>query len=307
MSIVSSAQKLIGNTPVLHASRAAKILGAPDTLYAKLEMMNPTLSAKDRAALSMIQDYEARGLIAPGGTIIEPTSGNTGIGLAAIGAIKGYKVVVVMPDTMSRERIQLIAAYGANVVLTEGRLGMKGAIDKANEIKANTPGAIIAGQFENPANAKAHYETTGPEIYRDFDGRIGALVCGLGTGGTITGCAKYLKEKNPDIEIIGVEPFSSPLLTKGVSGPHGLQGIGANFVPEILDQALIDRILPVKDEDAFETMRILAKTEGILAGITSGAAFFAASRIAKERNDGLPVVCVLPDSGTRYLSGGLFE
>lgn len=307
MSIVSSAEKLIGNTPVLHASRAAKILGAPDTLYAKLEMMNPTLSAKDRAALSMIMDYEKKGLLVPGGTIIEPTSGNTGIGLAAIGAIRGYKVIVVMPDTMSRERIQLIAAYGADVVLTPGRLGMKGAIEKANDIKETTPGAMIAGQFENPANARAHYETTGREIFRDFDGKIGALVVGIGTGGTITGCAKYLKEQNPSIEIIGVEPFTSPLLTKGVSGPHGLQGIGANFVPEILDLALIDRILPVKDEDAFETARLLARSEGILAGITSGAAFFAASRIAKERSDGLPVVCVLPDSGTRYLSGGLFE
>lgn len=307
MAVFSSMDTLIGNTPVLRVSKAAKILGAPDVLYAKLEMMNPTLSAKDRAALFMIADCEEKGLLSPGGTIIEPTSGNTGIGLAAIGAAKGYKVVVVMPDSMSKERIQLISAYGAKVVLTQGALGMKGAIDKANEIKMNTPGAIIAGQFENPANALSHYQTTGPEIWRDFEGAIGAFVAGIGTGGTITGCAKFLKEKDPGIEIIGVEPFSSPLLTGGVSGPHGLQGIGANFVPEILNLNLIDRILPVRDEDAFETARLLARTEGILAGITSGAALFAASRIAAQRNDGRPVVCVLPDSGTRYLSGGLFE
>lgn len=307
MAVYSSVDKMIGNTPVLRVTNLAKALGAPDIVYAKLEMMNPSLSAKDRAAMFMISDYEARGLLAPGGTIIEPTSGNTGIGLAAIGAAKGYKVIVVMPDTMSRERIMLIAAYGAQVVLTPGRLGMKGAIEKANEIRLNTPGAIIAGQFENRANPRAHYETTGPEIRKDFEGKIGAFVAGIGTGGTITGCAEYLKEQDKDIEIIGVEPFSSPLLTKGISGPHGLQGIGANFTPEILDLSLIDRILPVKDEDAFETARLLAKTEGILAGITSGAALFAALQIAKKRNDGLPVVCILPDSGTRYLSGGLFE
>ncbi|MBR3927788.1 MAG: cysteine synthase A [Clostridia bacterium] len=307
MAIVSSVVQMIGNTPVLRVSKAAKALGAPDILYAKLEMTNPTLSAKDRAAFFMISDYERRGLLLPGGTIIEPTSGNTGIGLAAIGAARGYNVIVVMPDTMSKERIMLMTAYGASVVLTPGKLGMKGAIEKAEEIRANTPGAIICGQFENPANVKAHYETTGPEIHRDFNGRIGAFVAGIGTGGTITGCAKYLKEQNKDIEIIGVEPFASPLLTGGISGAHGLQGIGANFVPDILDRALIDRVLTVKDEDAFETARLLARTEGILAGITSGAALFAASQIAKERAGGLPVVCVLPDSGTRYLSGGLFE
>lgn len=307
MAIFSSATQMIGNTPVLRVSNAAKALGAPDILYAKLEMMNPTLSAKDRAAFFMISDYEARGLLLPGGTIIEPTSGNTGIGLAAIGAAKGYKVIVVMPDTMSKERILLMTAYGASVVLTPGKLGMKGAVEKAEEIRSSTPGAIIAGQFENKANPRAHFETTGPEIWRDFEGKIGALVCGIGTGGTITGCAKYLKEHDKNIEIIGVEPFTSPLLTKGISGPHGLQGIGANFVPEILNLNLVNRILPVKDEDAFESARLLARTEGILAGITSGAALFAASQIAKERNDGLPVVCILPDSGTRYLSGGLFE
>lgn len=307
MAIFSSVTQMIGNTPVLRVSNATKALGAPDILYAKLEMMNPTLSAKDRAAFFMISDYEMRGLLLPGGTIIEPTSGNTGIGLAAIGAAKGYKVIVVMPDTMSKERIMLLTAYGATVVLTPGRLGMKGAIEKAEEIRSSTPGAIIAGQFENNANPKAHYETTGPEILRDFEGKIGAFVAGIGTGGTITGCAKYLKEQDEHIEIIGVEPFSSPLLTKGASGPHGLQGIGANFVPEILDLSLIDRILTVKDEDAFETARILSRTEGILAGITSGAALYAAAQIAKERNDGIPVVCILPDSGTRYLSGGLFE
>lgn len=307
MAIFSSVTQMIGNTPVLRVSNAAKALGAPDILYAKLEMMNPTLSAKDRAAFFMISDYEMRGMLLPGGTIIEPTSGNTGIGLAAIGAAKGYRVIVVMPDTMSKERIMLLTAYGAEVVLTPGRLGMKGAIEKAEEIRSSTPGAIIAGQFENNANPKAHYETTGPEILRDFEGKIGAFVAGIGTGGTITGCAKYLKEQDAHIEIIGVEPFSSPLLTKGASGPHGLQGIGANFIPEILDLSLIDRILTVKDEDAFETARILSRTEGILAGITSGAALYAAAQIAKERNDGLPVVCILPDSGTRYLSGGLFE
>ncbi len=307
MAIFSSVTQMIGNTPVLRVSNAARALGAPDILYAKLEMMNPTLSAKDRAAFFMISDYEKRGLLLPGGTIIEPTSGNTGIGLAAIGAAKGYKVIVVMPDTMSKERMMLMTAYGASVVLTPGRLGMKGAIEKAEEIRSSTPGAIIAGQFENSANPQAHYETTGKEIWYDFEGKIGAFVAGIGTGGTITGCAKYLKEQDKDIEIIGVEPFSSPLLTKGASGPHGLQGIGANFVPEILDLSLIDRIMTVKDEDAFETARLLARTEGILAGITSGAAAYAAAQIAKERTDGLPVVCILPDSGTRYLSGGLFE
>lgn len=307
MAIFSSVTQMIGDTPILRVSNAAKALGAPDILYAKLEMMNPTLSAKDRAAFFMISDYEARGLLLPGGTIIEPTSGNTGIGLAAIGAAKGYKVIVVMPDTMSKERILLMTAYGASVVLTPGNLGMKGAVEKAEEIRSSTPGAIIAGQFENKANPRAHFETTGPEIWRDFEGKIGALVCGIGTGGTITGCAKYLKARDKNIEIIGVEPFTSPLLTKGISGPHGLQGIGANFVPEILNLNLVNRILPVKDEDAFESARLLARTEGILAGITSGAALFAASQIAKERNDGLPVVCILPDSGTRYLSGGLFE
>lgn len=307
MAIFSSVTQMIGDTPILRVSNAAKALGAPDILYAKLEMMNPTLSAKDRAAFFMISDYEARGLLLPGGTIIEPTSGNTGIGLAAIGAAKGYKVIVVMPDTMSKERILLMTAYGASVVLTPGNLGMKGAVEKAEEIRSSTPGAIIAGQFENKANPRAHFETTGPEIWRDFEGKIGALVCGIGTGGTITGCAKYLKARDKNIEIIGVEPFTSPLLTKGISGPHGLQGIGANFVPEILNLNLVNRILPVKDEDAFESARLLARTEGILAGITSGAALFAANQIAKERNDGLPVVCILPDSGTRYLSGGLFE
>ena len=307
MAIFSSVTQMIGNTPVLRVSKAAEALGAPDILYAKLEMMNPTLSAKDRAAFFMVSDYEKRGLLPPGGTIIEPTSGNTGIGLAAIGAAKGYKVIVVMPDTMSRERVMLLTAYGADVVLTPGRLGMKGAIEKAEEIRSSTPGAIIAGQFINKANPQAHYETTGPEIWRDLGGKIGAFVAGIGTGGTITGCAKYLKQQNNAVEIIGVEPFSSPLLTKGTSGSHGLQGIGANFVPEILDRTLIDRIVTVKDEEAFEAARILAGTEGVLAGITSGAALYAAAQIAKERNDGLPVVCILPDSGTRYLSGGLFE
>lgn len=307
MSVFDSMDSLIGNTPVLRLKNASKEMQAPDILYAKLEMMNPTLSSKDRAALYMIRDFEKRKLLAPGGTIIEPTSGNTGIGLAAIGALKGYKVIVVMPDTMSRERIQLISAYGADVVLTEGCLGMKGAIDKANEIRLQTPGAVICGQFENKANALSHYETTGPELYRDFKGKIGAVVAGIGTGGTITGCAKYLKEQDASIRIIGVEPFSSPLLSKGASGPHGLQGIGANFVPDILDASLIDEIVCVKDEDAFSSCRLLAKTEGILPGITSGAAFWAACRIAKETNSGLPVVCIFPDSGTRYLSGGLFE
>lgn len=307
MSIFASVEALVGNTPVLRASRAAKALGAPDSIYAKLEMMNPTQSAKDRAALYMIEDYEKKGLLAPGGVIIEPTSGNTGIGLASMGTARGYKVIVVMPDTMSKERIQLISAYGASVVLTPGAKGMKGAIETAEALQKSTPGAIIAGQFENSANPLSHYETTGPEIWRDFNGRIGALVCGIGTGGTITGCARYLKEKDKSIEVIGVEPFSSPLLTKGVSGPHGLQGIGANFVPGILDQTLIDRVALVKDEEAFACAKLIARTEGILCGITSGAALFAAAQIAKERRDSLPVVCILPDSGTRYLSAGLFE
>ena len=307
MPVYESMDKMIGNTPVIRISRAAKDIGAPDLLYAKLEMMNPTLSAKDRPALYMIEDYERKGLLSPGGTIVEPTSGNTGIGLAAVGAVKGYRVILTMPDTMSKERIQLLKAYGAEVVLTDGKYGMKGAIDRAQKIVLETPGAILAGQFTNGANPLSHYETTAHEIERDFGLSIGAVVAGIGTGGTITGIARYLKERNPAIRIVGVEPASSPLLTKGVSGPHGLQGIGANFVPEILDRTLIDEIIPVTDTQAFASCKLIARAEGILPGITSGAAFFAAAQIAKEAKNDLPVICIFPDSGTRYLSGGLFE
>ncbi len=290
---------LIGSTPLLRLNRFAPDLD----VLAKLERNNPAGSTKDRAALYMIRDAEERGALAPGGMIIEPTSGNTGIGIAALAAVLGYRAVIVMPDSMSVERVKLIAAYGAEVVLTPGAEGMSGAVAKAEELCAANPGSVIAGQFENPANPRAHYETTGPELWADTEGRIDAFVAGVGTGGTITGVGRYLKEKNPDVRIIAVEPASSPLLSGGKAGPHAIQGIGANFVPEALDASVYDEIITVSDEDALGTMRALARTEGLLVGVSSGAAAWAAREVAKRPEfAGKRVVCLLPDTGERYLS-----
>ena len=291
--------ELIGSTPLLRLNRFAPGLD----LLAKLERQNPAGSAKDRAALYMIRDAEAKGALAPGGMIIEPTSGNTGIGIAALAAVLGYRAVIVMPDSMSVERVKLIAAYGAEVVLTSGAEGMSGAVAKAEELRAANPGSVIAGQFENPANPLAHYETTGPEIWADAEGRVDAFVAGVGTGGTITGVGRFLREKNPDVRIVAVEPAGSPLLSEGRSGAHAIQGIGANFVPEALDTSVYDEIITVSDEDALESMRALARTEGLLAGVSSGAAAWAAREVAKRPEfAGKRVVCLLPDTGERYLS-----
>ena len=291
--------ELIGSTPLLRLNRFAPGLD----LLAKLERQNPAGSAKDRAALYMIRDAEAKGALAPGGMIIEPTSGNTGIGIAALAAVLGYRAVIVMPDSMSVERVKLIAAYGAEVVLTPGAEGMSGAVAKAEELRAANPGSVIAGQFENPANPLAHYETTGPEIWADAEGRVDAFVAGVGTGGTITGVGRFLREKNPGVRIIAVEPAGSPLLSEGRSGAHAIQGIGANFVPEALDTSVYDEIITVSDEDALESMRALARTEGLLAGVSSGAAAWAAREVAKRPEfAGKRVVCLLPDTGERYLS-----
>ena len=291
--------ELIGSTPLLRLNRFAPGLD----LLAKLERQNPAGSAKDRAALYMIRDAEAKGALAPGGMIIEPTSGNTGIGIAALAAVLGYRAVIVMPDSMSVERVKLIAAYGAEVVLTPGAEGMSGAVAKAEELRAANPGSVIAGQFENPANPLAHYETTGPEIWADAEGRVDAFVAGVGTGGTITGVGRFLREKNPDVRIVAAEPAGSPLLSEGRSGAHAIQGIGANFVPEALDTSVYDEIIAVSDEDALESMRALARTEGLLVGVSSGAAAWAAREVAKRPEfAGKRVVCLLPDTGERYLS-----
>lgn len=297
--IYSDITELIGGTPLVRLSRFAPGLG----VLAKLERQNPAGSAKDRVALSMLRAAEAEGRLAPGGLVIEPTSGNTGIGLAALAAALGYRAVIVMPDSMSPERVKLIAAYGAEVVLTPGAEGMSGAVAKAEEISARSPGSIVAGQFSNPANPRAHYETTGPEIWRDTDGRVAAFVCGVGTGGTITGVGRYLKERDPAIRIVAMEPASSPLLSEGRAGAHAIQGIGANFVPEALDTSVYDEVVTVTDEDALAAMRELARTEGLLCGVSSGAAAFAARELAKRPEfAGKNVVCLLPDTGERYLS-----
>lgn len=297
--IYNDITELIGGTPLIRLSRFAP--GA--VLLAKLERFNPTGSAKDRAALYMIRAAQANGSLAPGGMIIEPTSGNTGIGIAALAAVLGYRAVIVMPDSMSVERIKLISAYGAEVVLTPGAQGMAGAVTKADELHAANPGSIIAGQFENPANPDAHYRTTGPEIWEETGGNVDAFVAGVGTGGTISGVGRYLKEQNPDVRIIAVEPASSPLLSEGKAGGHAIQGIGANFVPKALDTSIYDEIIAVTDGDALEAMRSLATTEGLLCGISSGAAAWAARSVA-ERPEfaGKRVVCLLPDTGERYLS-----
>lgn len=298
----------LGKTPLLRLHNIEDAFSAEAEIYGKLEAFNPAGSIKDRAALWMIKDAEDKGLLPPGGTIIEPTSGNTGIGLAALAASKGYQAIFVLPDTMSIERRKLLAAYGAEVVLTEGAKGMQGCVEKAEELHQQIPGSIIAGQFENPANAQSHVDTTGPEIWEDLDGQVDILVAGVGTGGTITGIGRYLKEKNPAVQIVGVEPANSPLISEGRAGKHNLQGIGANFVPELLDQSVIDEIVPVLEDDAYQLARGLARKEGYLAGITSGAALWAAVQLSKrEENKGKKIVAILPDSGERYLSTVLFD
>ena len=308
MNIHSSIETLIGKTPLVELKNYSKSRNLSTNLIAKLEYLNPTGSIKDRAAYGMITDAEERGLISPGAVLIEPTSGNTGIGLAAVGAARGYRVILTMPDTMSRERIALLSAYGAELVLTPGAEGMNGAITKANELLNEIPGSILAGQFSNPENPRAHYLTTGPEIWSDTDGKVDIFVAGVGTGGTITGAGRYLREKNPDIKIVAVEPSDSPYLSEGRAGAHKLQGIGAGFVPEILDTKIYDEIFPVHHDNAYEAARSLAKTEGILVGISSGAALYAATEIAKRKeNDGKTIVVLLPDMGDRYLSTELFE
>ena len=305
--IYNSVLDLVGGTPIMELHNYMKNFDINGRILAKLEYFNPAGSAKDRVAKQMIADAEASGKLKKGSTIIEPTSGNTGIGLASAAASLGYKCVLVMPDSMSVERINLLKAYGAEVVLSEGAKGMAGAVEKADELAKNIPGSFIAGQFENPSNPKAHYLTTGPEIWADTDGKIDIFVATVGTGGTLTGTAKYLKEKNPDIKIIAVEPASSPLLSAGKAGPHKIQGIGANFVPEILDTDLYDEVLTVTDDDAYKAANAIAKLEGILVGISSGAAVSAAAQIGKRpENAGKNIVAVLPDSGDRYMSSGVF-
>lgn len=307
--IVKSAIEMIGNTPLMEVKRYQATAGVENiTLLAKMEYLNPAGSTKDRAALYMIEDAEAKGLLKPGATIIEPTSGNTGIGLAAVAAIKGYKTILTLPDTMSVERRNLLGAYGAELVLTEGAKGMVGAIEKAEELRDSIPGAVILGQFENPANAEAHRKTTGPEIWEQTDGKVDIFVAGVGTGGTITGVGEYLKSKNPDIKIVAVEPASSPLLSGGKAGAHQLQGIGANFVPEVLNTEIYDEIICIENDDAFAEGKRFAVTEGVLVGITSGAALKAAGILAKrEENKGKVIVALLPDSGDRYLSTPMFS
>ena len=308
MPIYHSVTELIGRTPLLELCNYERAHGLQATVLAKLECMNPAGSAKDRVAARMIAEAEAAGRLAPGGTIIEPTSGNTGIGLAAVAAARGYRVILTMPDTMSVERRALIAAYGAEIVLTPGAAGMAGAVAKAEELRRSIPGSIIAGQFENPANPAAHEATTGPEIWADTEGKVDIFVAGAGTGGTVTGTGRYLKAQDPAVQIVAFEPASSPLLTEGHAGPHGLQGIGANFVPENLDRSVIDEILTVTDADAYAAGRELARTEGILVGITSGAAVWAAAELAKRpENQGKTIVALLPDSGERYLSTPMFQ
>ncbi len=307
-NIFNSVGQLVGNTPLLELSNIEKQLDLKAKIFAKLEFFNPAGSAKDRVALEMINDAEEKGLINNNSVLIEPTSGNTGIGLASIGVSRGYKVIIVMPDTMSKERILLMKAYGAQVVLSDGSLGMTGAVKKAEEIAQNTPNSFIVGQFTNPANPSAHRKATGPEIFKDTDGEIDFFVAGIGTGGTITGVGEYLKGKNSKIKIVGVEPSDSPLLTEGRAGSHKIQGIGANFIPKILNTEIIDEIITARTDNSFETSKLVGRSEGILIGISSGAALYAAIQIAKRpENSGKNIVVLLPDSGDRYLSSGLFE
>lgn len=304
-TIAQSVGELVGGTPVLRLNQVERALGLEGRLLVKLEGMNPAGSAKDRVGKAMIEDAEKKGLIGPGAVIIEPTSGNTGIGLAAFAAARGYRVILTMPDTMSVERRRLLSAFGAELVLTEGKKGMAGAIRRAQELASQIPGAFIPGQFENPANPRIHYLTTGPELYAQTAGELDCFVAGVGTGGTVTGVGRYLKERRREIEIIAVEPAGSPVLSGGAPGPHGLQGIGAGFVPQVLDRAVIDRVAQVRDEDAFSTCRLIARREGVLVGVSAGAAAWAAVQYLK-RNPGKTVAALMPDRGERYLSGGLF-
>ena len=305
--IYSSADQLIGHTPLLELSHIEKENNLQAKIVAKLEYFNPAGSVKDRIAKAMIDDAEASGKLKPGSVIIEPTSGNTGIGLASVAAARGYRIIIVMPETMSVERRQLIKAYGAEIVLTEGAKGMKGAIARATELSQEIPNSFIPGQFVNPANPAAHKATTGPEIWEDTDGKVDIFVAGVGTGGTVTGVGEYLKSRNPNVKVVAVEPESSPVLSKGVAGPHKIQGIGAGFVPDTLNTSVYDEVLPVKNEDAFAAGKAIAKAEGILVGISSGAALHAAIELAKRpENKGKTIVALLPDSGDRYLSTPLF-
>ena len=307
-NICRSVDELIGRTPLLELGNLAKTNNLQATVLAKLEYLNPAGSAKDRVAKSMLDDAEARGLLGEGSVIIEPTSGNTGIGLAAVAAARGYRTIIVMPDSMSPERIRLMEAYGAEVVLTPGAEGMSRAITKAEELAKEIPGSFIPGQFDNPANAAAHFATTGPEIWADTEGQVDIFVAGIGTGGTITGTGRFLKSQNPDIRIVGVEPAGSPILSGGKAGKHGLQGIGAGFVPKVLDTSVYDQILTVTEEHAYAAARALGKAEGILVGISSGAALHAALELARNpENAGKTIVVLLPDTGDRYLSTDLFQ
>lgn len=306
--IYTSVEQLIGNTPMLRLVNLEEKYGLKAKLFAKLEYFNPAGSVKDRVGKTMLDDAEQRGILNKDSVVIEPTSGNTGIGIAAVAAVRGYRVIIVMPETMSEERRKLMTAYGAELVLTDGKKGMSGAIEKAKELEREIPNSFIAGQFENPANWKAHYDTTGPEIYADLDGAVDVFVAGIGTGGTVTGCGKYLKEKKKDIKIVGVEPLSSPVLTKGESGAHGIQGIGAGFIPKVLDVSVLDEVVTVSDDEAFEIAREMGKTEGFLTGISSGAALSAAINLAKrEENKDKNIVVILADSGDRYLSTALYN
>ena len=306
--IYTSADQLIGGTPLLELSHIEKAEKLEAKLLAKLEYLNPAGSVKDRIAKAILDDAEASGKLKSDSVIIEPTSGNTGIGLASVAAARGYRIIIVMPETMSVERRQLMKAYGAELVLSDGAKGMKGAIAKAEEIAAQTPNSFIAGQFVNPANPKAHYETTGPEIWADTDGEVDIFVAGVGTGGTLTGTGKFLKEQNPNVKVVAVEPASSPVLSKGVAGAHKIQGIGAGFVPEVLDTTVYDEVIPVADNDAFATGRLVGRSEGVLVGISSGAAVWAGIELAKRpENKGKTIVVLLPDTGDRYLSTPLFQ
>lgn len=307
-NIYTSADQLIGRTPLLELKGIEKAYGLKAKLLAKLEYFNPAGSVKDRIAKAMIDDAEQRGVLKEGSVIIEPTSGNTGIGLASVAAARGYRTIIVMPETMSIERRTLMKAYGAELVLTEGTKGMKGAIAKAEELAKEIPNSFIPSQFENPANSKTHFETTGPEIYEDTDGKVDIFIAGVGTGGTITGVGEYLKSKNPDIKIVAVEPASSPVLSQGTAGPHKIQGIGAGFVPEVLNASIYDEVMPVADTDAFEAGKTVGKLEGVLVGISAGAATYAAIELAKRpENAGKTIVVLHPDTGDRYLSTALFQ
>ena len=301
--IYNSVSQLIGKTPLLELTGTQNALGLSARVLAKLEFCNPAGSAKDRVALAMIEDAEKKGLLTEGSVIIEPTSGNTGIGLACVAAPRGYRTIIVMPDSMSMERRLLMRAYGAELVLTPGAQGMQGAIEKAAELAAQIPGSFIPAQFENPANPQAHFDTTGPEIWQDTDGNVDIFVAGVGTGGTITGTGKYLRAQNPQVQIVAVEPAASPLLSRGMAGPHGLQGIGANFIPDVLDTGVYDTVIPVTEEEAYAASRLAGKKDGILVGISSGAALHAAITLARQpENAGKTIVALLPDTGERYLS-----